>query len=52
MTVLAIGYQPKSRVVDAAGKTVQTLRRERVRSQVTMQWGATGWRISEIQSLA
>jgi len=52
MTVLAIGYQPKSLVVDATGKTVQTLQRERVRSQVTLQWGSAGWRVGEIQNLA
>jgi len=52
MTVLAIGYQPKTIVVDATGKTVETLQRERVRTLVTVQWDADGWRIGEIQSLA
>jgi hypothetical protein len=52
MTVRAIGYQPKSVVVDAKGATVQTLQRERVRTLLTVQWGAVGWRLGEIQSLA
>lgn len=52
MTVLAIGFQPESVVVDAKGKTVQTLQRERVRNVVTLQWGASGWRLEEIQSVA
>ena len=52
LTVLAIGYQPKAIVVDAKGKTVQTLQRERVRTVVTVQWGSGGWRLSEIQSVA
>lgn len=52
MTVLAIGYQPKTIVVDARGKTVQTLQRERVRTLVPVQWGAVGWRLGEIQSVA
>ena len=52
MTVLAIGYQPKTIVVDATGKTVETLPRERVRTLVTVQWDAHGWRLGEIQSLA
>jgi hypothetical protein len=52
MTVLAIGYQPKTVVVDAKGKPVQTLRRERVRTLVTVRWNTVGWRVDEIQSVA
>ena len=52
MTVLAIGYEPASIVVDASGNTVQTLQRERVRTLVTVQWDAAGWRLGEIQSIA
>jgi len=52
LTVLAIGYQPKTVVVDTSGKTVETVQRERVRTLVTAQWGANGWLIAEIQSIA
>ncbi|NMM24962.1 MAG: hypothetical protein HHJ11_16010 [Phycicoccus sp.] len=52
MTVLAIGYQPKTIVIDASGKTVETLPRERVRTLVTVQWRADGWLLGEIQTLA
>jgi Family of unknown function (DUF6318) len=52
MTVLAIGFQPKTIVVDAQGKTVQTLQRENVHTLVTVQWVAVGWRLGEIQSVA
>jgi Family of unknown function (DUF6318) len=52
MTVLAIGYQPQTIVVDARGKTVQTLKRETVRTLVTVQWDSERWRIGEIQSVA
>jgi Family of unknown function (DUF6318) len=52
LTVLAVGYQPKAIVVDAKGKTVQTLQRERVRTAVTVQWVSGGWRLAEIQSVA
>jgi len=52
MTILAIGQQPKTVVVDALGKTVETVQLERVRTLVTVQWGANGWRLGEIQSLA
>ena len=51
LTVVATGYQPKSIVVDAAGKTVQTLQRQRLRTLVTVQWSADGWRLAEIQSI-
>jgi predicted lipid-binding transport protein (Tim44 family) len=51
MTVLAIGYQPKTIVVDSSGKTVQTLQRESVRTLVTVQWHDVGWRLGEIQSV-
>jgi predicted lipid-binding transport protein (Tim44 family) len=52
MTVLAIGYQPKTIVVDAKGKTVQSLKRERVRTVVSVHWASPGWVLSEIQSVA
>ena len=52
LTVLAIGYQPKTVVVDTSGKTVETVQRERVRTLVTARWGANGWLIAEIQSIA
>ena len=52
MTILAIGQQPKTVVVDALGKTVETVQLERVRTLVTVQWGANGWRLGEIQSVA
>ena len=38
MTVLAIGYQPKTIVVDSSGKTVQTLQRESVRTPELWTW--------------
>jgi hypothetical protein len=50
MTVMAIGFQPKTFVVEAQGKVTQSLQREKVRSLVTLQWGAVGWRVGEIQS--
>ena len=51
MTVLAIGFQPKTIVVDALGKTVQKLQRESVRTLVTVQWEGVRWRLGEIQSV-
>ena len=52
MIILAIGYQPQTIVVDARGKTVQTLKRETVRTLVTVLWDSVGWRLGEIQSVA
>jgi hypothetical protein len=52
LTVVTIGHQPKTVVVNAKGNIVQELKQERVRTSVTVQWVDKAWRLREIQNLA